>query len=289
MKIISQLISESLLNSLARNEEFPAFYWLGQAGFAFKIENSTFLIDPYLSDSLAEKYKGSIFHHTRMMKLPVEPDKLLNVNWVICTHRHTDHMDPVTLLKIHKANPFCNFIIPRAWLQRVREYGIPFELIQPIDTDVNILLDNSKKIIAIPAAHEEIEKDAANNHLFLGYILKTNTATIYHSGDCIPYPGLDEKLGDLNIDIAFLPVNGRDYFRKQRGVPGNFTIDEAIEICIKADIPHLVCHHFGMFSFNTIEKEILFEKSEEYAHKLNIIIPEINQQYQIEIHDYSEA
>jgi hypothetical protein len=37
----------------------PALYWLGQAGFLVRTPRYTFLIDPYLSDSLAMKYRGT--------------------------------------------------------------------------------------------------------------------------------------------------------------------------------------------------------------------------------------
>ena len=33
------------------------FIWLGQAGFAFRYNNTTLIIDPYLSDYLSKKYK----------------------------------------------------------------------------------------------------------------------------------------------------------------------------------------------------------------------------------------
>jgi len=55
------------------------------------------LIDPYLSDFLAEKYQGAEFPHLRMMQAPIEPSRLADLDWVFCTHRHSDHMDPGTL------------------------------------------------------------------------------------------------------------------------------------------------------------------------------------------------
>jgi L-ascorbate metabolism protein UlaG (beta-lactamase superfamily) len=281
MKIISENIKYKLHDLLNQPADGFYFYWLGQAGFAFTINNTNILIDPYLSDSLSEKYRGSLFRHTRMMDVPVELSNLSNINWVICTHRHTDHMDAVTLTQIHINNPLCQFLIPKAWVQRVCEFNIPKELIIPINAGEYFSIEKTITIEPIPSAHEELEKDAENNYLYLGYIIKTSFANIYHSGDCIPYPGLIEQLSNKKIDIAFLPVSGRDFYRKQNGVPGNFSIDEAIEVCIQSGIPHLVCHHFGMFSFNTVDEKILYKKKEECSGKPNIIIPEIKKQYQI--------
>lgn len=47
-------------------------------------------------------------------------------------------------------------------------------------------------------------------------------------------------------------VNGRDEVRKTASIPGNFTLDEAVQLCARAAIPHLVAHHYGLFAFNTI-------------------------------------
>ena len=55
------------LQSLPLDHGQVALWWLGQAGFAVRVGSHTFLIDPYLSDSLAKKYKGQQFTHQRMM------------------------------------------------------------------------------------------------------------------------------------------------------------------------------------------------------------------------------
>jgi len=46
-------------------------YWLGQAGFLVRSPKFSFLIDPYLSDRLAEKYRGGAFPHERLMAPPI--------------------------------------------------------------------------------------------------------------------------------------------------------------------------------------------------------------------------
>lgn len=89
-------------------------WWLGQAGFAMKYEETLLLIDPYLSDFLAKKYKGKEFPHIRMMKSPLQPEDVRNVNLILCTHRHSDHMDPETLLPIARNNPECRCVLPKA-------------------------------------------------------------------------------------------------------------------------------------------------------------------------------
>ena len=76
-----------------QGEDGLRFYWLGQAGFLIAGSGRRILIDPYLSDSLAEKYRGRTFTHERMMPAPIEVWELGPIDLVLITHQHTDHMD----------------------------------------------------------------------------------------------------------------------------------------------------------------------------------------------------
>ena len=87
---------------------------------------------------------------------------------------------------------------------------------------------------------------------FLGYVLRLGSVTLYHSGDTIAYEGLSERVLAHQVDLALLPINGRG-----KGVPGNFTLAEAIQLCHGARIPYLIPHHFGMFAFNTVDPEVI--------------------------------
>ncbi len=258
------------------------FWWLGQAGFALKLGGQLLLIDPYLSDSLAEKYRNSEFKHLRMMPKPVAPQDLRGCTWYLCTHGHTDHMDPGTIPGVvAAASPA--FLLPRAELARGRERGMPAEKMHGIDAGERLQLADGVAVEAIAAAHEGLDVDAAGNHKFLGYVISLGGLRLYHSGDCVPYPGLEQALAEKQIDIAFLPVNGRDAYRLSRGVPGNFTVDEAIALCQAAGVAHLLGHHWGMFDFNTIDPEVAAAILRQDAGALNWLLPEIGVTYTIRL------
>ena len=46
--------------------------WLGQAGFALRYQDLRILLDPYLSDYLEKKYRGTDKPHERLMAAPVQ-------------------------------------------------------------------------------------------------------------------------------------------------------------------------------------------------------------------------
>ncbi|MFE9360515.1 MBL fold metallo-hydrolase [Streptomyces olivaceoviridis] len=251
--------------------EDVTLWWLGQAGFALRHGRHLVLIDPYLSDTLARKYRGTLFPHRRMHPAPVAPQDIRGVTTVLCTHGHTDHMDPGTIrpLLLHNRP---RFVVPRAERARALERGVLAELLTGTTAGERVEADGIV-VEPVPAAHEQLEQDEQGDHRFLGYVVTIGGIRVYHSGDCVPYAGQAELLRDLCVDLALLPVNGRDAYRTANGVPGNFTAREAAALCEAAGIPHLMCHHFGLFDFNTVDPEDTRAELRDHAARLAWTVP----------------
>lgn len=227
--------------------------WLGQAGFWIETGQHRLLIDPYLSDSLAIKYAGCENNHQRMMTAPCAVADIPCPDAVLITHAHTDHMDPDTLGPLFARFPDIPFIVPRSKIDEAgKRIGEAAKLIG-VEADQTIQLLDGLILTVFPAAHEERRFDANGHDLFLGYGVESAGLRILHPGDTIPYPGLAERIAQFAPDIALLPVNGRDDTRLAQGIPGNFTLTEALDI--GREIPVIIPHHWGMFSFNTLDPE----------------------------------
>ena len=106
---------------------------------------------------------------------------------------------------------------------------------------------------------------------------------IYHSGDCVPYEGQSQLLRQHGVDLALLPINGRDSHRLTNGVPGNFTLEEAIGLCSAAHIPAMVGHHFGLFDFNTINPDDAAAEFFRTAGDLQWTVPTVGRPYSITV------
>jgi len=225
-------------------------YWLGQAGFWIDIEGHRILIDPYLSDSLAQKYADTKYPHERMMEIPVQSHDLPRPDVVLITHGHTDHMDADTLLVLAERFADIPFVVPAAEEELARSRIGENAHLELVTSGDHIELDNIA-ITVFPAAHEVRKQDSAGRDFYLGYGITCGGIRIYHSGDTVVFDDLVALLRQFRPHIAMLPVNGRDAERAANGVPGNMTMSEAIAFCQECRIPRLIPQHFGLFEFNT--------------------------------------
>lgn len=241
-----------------------ACWWLGQSGLLIKWANKYLLFDPYLSDSLTKKYAGTDKPHVRMTELVVDPARLDFIDIVTSSHNHTDHLDGETLMPLMKVNPTLKMLIPEANRAFVAE-RIKCEATWPVGIDAGQSRElQGFKCWAVPAAHEAIDRDENGCCRYLGYVVQFGPFTIYHSGDTVLYDGMVELLRPFKVDVAFLPINGRD---PKRGVAGNLDCSEAVELGKAIGAQYVVPCHYDMFEFNTadvrdFEKEAKREKQD---------------------------
>src|SRR5438045_6704182 len=89
-------------------------WWLGQSGFLLHWQGNHLLFDPYLSDSLTQKYAATDKPHVRMTERVVAAERLNFIDVVTSSHNHTDHLDPETLVPLLGVNPQMDLVIPEA-------------------------------------------------------------------------------------------------------------------------------------------------------------------------------
>jgi L-ascorbate metabolism protein UlaG (beta-lactamase superfamily) len=223
-------------------------WWLGQSGFLVQWRGSHLLFDPYLSDSLTRKYAATDKPHTRMTRLVVSPDALDFIHIATSTHNHTDHLDGETLTALMQANPEMELLVPSANRKFAADrLGVDPDQLQAIDAGQSIAL-GPFEIHAVPAAHEDLAKDDLGRHEYVGYVAKLGPWAVYHSGDTIPYDGMEKILQQWKIDVALLPINGR---RLERRVAGNLWGREAANLAKAIGAKMVIPCHYDMFEFNT--------------------------------------
>ena len=228
----------------------PALWWLGHCGFVIKFDKTVVYIDPYLSDSQAERFRRAGYSHERLMLPPLDPRWIRHADLVLCTHAHGAHLDWGTAAPLLEASKQAKIVLPKSAIGRANALGVDYLRMISIDADLRVEYTkngDALEVIAVASAHEQLDWSESGGYPYLGYLIRSGEFTLYHAGDCVPYKGLVDKLKPWNITAALLPINGRD---PVRGMPGNFTIEEAADLAEAIGARWLVPMHYGMFAIN---------------------------------------
>ncbi len=223
-------------------------WWLGQSGFLLQAGGIRVIFDPYLSDSLTRKYEHTDKPHVRVTERVIDPANLGGVSLVTSSHAHTDHFDPDTLSPLFAANPAAQLLVARA-NDRLACDRLPdlAPRILAIDAGESVVLGDVT-VAAVPSAHEQVERDEHGFCRFLGFVVRVNGLTVYHSGDTRLHDGLAGALAPWRPDVVLLPINGS---RPERRVAGNMDGREAAWLARELGARLAIPHHFDMFAFNT--------------------------------------
>ena len=220
--------------------------WLGQSGFLIGIGGANVVVDAFLSPHPDRRAAS---------KLPDGASRALDV--IACTHEHLDHLDADGVRELCAGSPRAKVVVPEPIVEMVTELGIQRERVIGMRPDHPVELAGIT-IHAVPAMHGVHVADAysfgremsGGLDRFLGFIFEGAEGCVYHAGDTIPYEGLARRLRDLHVDVALLPINGRDKAREALDFVGNMDADEAAAIAIEAGVDVAIPMHYDMFAAN---------------------------------------
>ncbi|HEY7381141.1 MAG TPA: MBL fold metallo-hydrolase, partial [Gaiella sp.] len=238
--------------------------WLGQAGFRLDIGNVSLVVDPWVSP-----------HELRLASTPAVEVAAEGIDWVLITHEHLDHLDLPFLPEVLARSPSASVVLPASiaallgdMVEESRVVGV-----RPGDS-----LDlGGVSVRVVPAFHGVTMEDAYGDGSslgagprFVGYVVG-GASRLYHAGDTIVTDELLSALLPLDIEVALLPINGRDALRESRGIVGNLDAAEAVELALAAGAQRLVPHHWDGFDGNTVSPATAVEAA---AGRIDVVVPE---------------
>jgi L-ascorbate metabolism protein UlaG (beta-lactamase superfamily) len=247
------------IDSLAVPTGQLALWSLGQAGFVIKGGETIAYIDPYLSDSIEDSGGPA-----RRFPIPIDPRQASHARVVFVTHEHMDHADIATLGPLMAASADATLITSPQGRKLALQADIADERIRLARLGERVDLAGLA-YTATPAAHYDYEVDQHGHARWMGFLIECNGVTLYHSGDTVVIPEIFEALSGKPIDIALLPINGRDFFREQRNIVGNMWPGEAIELVGRLKARLLLGIHNDLFATNRVNPGTLFDELDRRA------------------------
>ncbi|MEI6168011.1 MAG: MBL fold metallo-hydrolase [bacterium] len=241
-----------------------AFWWLGQHSFVVKTCEAVMYLDPFLA-----------LHPKRRVPPLLKPGKVTHADFIFGSHDHADHIDREVWPAMAAASPRASFVVPEILRGKVsRELGIPSRRFIGID-DGQSKRRSGVKITGIASAHELLDPDPQTGQFAcLGFVIESGGCTIYHSGDCCIYEGLQTKLQRWQFDVVFLPINGRDAKRLASDCIGNMTYQEAADLAGALRPGLTVPAHFDMFKGNLEDPSLFADYMRVKYPRLNVCVPD---------------
>ena len=199
------------------------FTWLGHTTFLIKIDDKVLLTDPMFSQQAGT---FGWLSPTRYSKTLDSTDNLPEVDVVLITHNHPDHLDEESIKSL--ASKTKHFIVPLAVGELLEEWGVSQKNITELDWWQTKSF-GGLMITAAPAKHtSERGIFDKNKTLWSSYGIQGNEQNLYLSGDSGWFKGLyeiGEKLGPF--DVTFFEIGAYSNLKGQKEV--HYTPEQAVK------------------------------------------------------------
>jgi len=162
--------------------------WIGHATVLIEMDSTRLLTDPLLGTRV-----GPL---VRVAPAP-EPDAARDVEAVLLSHLHADHIQPSSLRRVQAS---ATVLAPRgagAWLRRKGIANVE-ELTVGDEVGVGALT-----VRAVPATHDHHRRPLGPEAEPIGFVVRGSRG-VYFAGDTDIFDGMAE----LSVDLALLPVWG---------------------------------------------------------------------------------
>lgn len=212
-----------------------ALYWLGHSSAIIELDGIRILVDPVLQN--AAPFPGIV---GRYVESPLQREELPNVDVVLISHDHYDHLEARTMKYLKDRN--IRFITPLGVGSRLKGWGIPEEKITEMAWNDSLQI-SSVTITALTAVHYSgRSRSDRNSTLWAAYAIKGNNKKIFWSGDT----GYGEHLKAIGeehgpFDLACIEIDGWN-----DGWPNTHLFpEEAVQACIDVRAPVMLATHWG--------------------------------------------
>lgn len=228
--------------------------WIGHASFLLVLGGLRILIDPVLAPNLGLAGLGPT---KRLVPPGIPMEELTEIDVVLLTHNHRDHMDEWTLSKILAAHAIApkklgkksapvrpRFVVPLGNGATLAKMGAGS--IDELDWWQSVRV-GQVEITLVPARHWSMRMPWDRNEaLWGGFVVQGPEGSAYHSGDT----GFWEDFGDIGerfgaIDWAMLPIGA--YAPRWFMEPQHMGPEEAVEAARRVGARTFVAMHWGTY------------------------------------------
>ncbi len=220
----------------------PSITWIGHATFYIQTKNFSFLTDPHFSNRASPvSWAGP----KRVVPPPIQIEDLPQLDFVLISHSHYDHLDFESIKRISTTFPQVRIYVGlnlKKWFNR----HFPNLNIIELDWWEKSSLNNAI-ITATPIQHwSKRSLWDTNKTLWCGYHVQIDELTLFFAGDT-GYSKQFKKIAHrlAPIQVALLPIGAYSprWFMKNHHI----NPEEALQIHKDLKTKHSIAMHWGTF------------------------------------------
>jgi L-ascorbate metabolism protein UlaG (beta-lactamase superfamily) len=215
--------------------------WIGHSTFLLCLPNLTILTDPVFS----ERCSPLRFAGPKRVRAPgLALDNLPQIDLILLSHNHYDHMDIPTLRQIRQRFPAAHIVTSLGNASFLKRQGLPGATELDWWDTVNI---HDAHITVTPARHFAARTLwDRNKTLWAGFMLNHHNQKIYFAGDTGYTKFFTEIRYRLGApDIALLPIGA--YEPREMMATVHMNPDEAAQAFQDLHAKHAIGMHFATF------------------------------------------
>ncbi len=220
--------------------------WLGHASYLMSIGGVTLLTDPVWLDNWALK---------RLTELPIDPEIIRDVDYILISHDHRDHCDEATLKLLGNLVPNAK-ILTGLSMRTLLQAWMPKNQIQEAGWFQSYDLKESLRITFVPTRHwSRRGLTDTNQRLWGGYYIESSDRSFYFMGDSGYGPHfqlISETMGSPEIAMMGVGAFKPEWFMH----PVHTSPMDAAKAFQEMGAKQFVPMHFGTFD---LSDELLLE------------------------------
>lgn len=256
--------------------------WFGHSAFLIEMEGKRILLDPMLGGASAPV---SFLTRRFPYQEPINLDDLTDIDAVIISHDHYDHLDYPTIDRIKdRVGQFYSAMAVGAHLKR---WGVPEEKITELDWWEEARLGDIS-LVATPARHFSGRGFSDRNSTqWASWVLKGQHRNIYFSGDSGFGPHFKE-IGAKYGPFDFAMVECGQYNERWSAI--HMFPEESVQASIDVQSKVMMPIHWGAFNLALHDWRDPIRRARAAADQkgVKVVNPYIGERFEISQEDISE-
>jgi L-ascorbate metabolism protein UlaG (beta-lactamase superfamily) len=216
--------------------------WLGHASFYIRVNGVGILTDPVFGEPALIN---------RFVPVPSPLEQIEQVDYILLSHDHRDHMDEATLREIAQKFPNAKFLAGLRSEDVLNEWKTPTNTVGTAGWFQEFALDDDRvQIYFLPVRHWSRRAVFDTNwRLWGGYAIQSDAATIYFGGDS-GYGRHYREAGELFPKIDYFLIGIGAYEPRWFMEPNHNNPPDVVKAFADSGARYLIPMHYGTFDLS---------------------------------------